>query len=185
LRSAQRQEIRQRDAASAQGGRVMTVAKPAERAHVARKRRIVLQSLPEAIRQAEKGDIKLLCDFFRDWMPEEEGALLADFIDRRLAPKPLGHPAGHVDTSAAAEMERTIVAIVNRRRRQWRASHDNKPLTRGLLDQWIDDVSDRYGEEGELHGLTISRDNIRNALERGKKRTSVSASKDSEIASKA
>jgi len=136
-------------------------------------RRIYLQTVPDAIRAAEKGNTKALCEFFRAWMPEPEGELLADFIDRNLTIGSPGRRQGqHVDNSPTAEMERTIIAIVKWQRSNWRTQSGGKPLPRGLQEKWINDICDQMAENGDLHGLgEIRVENIRAALKRGEKRS--------------
>lgn len=145
-----------------------------ERRTKALHRRQALYGLPDAIRAADRGQTKALCEFLREWIPDEAGEMFAELIDRRLqAGRPKGRTKNRpVDTTPTAEMERRAYTIVNRMRRQ-----APRPLKRGQLNQWITDVLNRLGDDGDLSGLNVSEERIKAMLDRGQKRRSKVAPK--------
>lgn len=127
----------------------------------ARSRRLLVHRLSPAIGEAYKGNTSALCDILAQFIPAPENEMLTELIARKMKP---GRKARQITPSEA--VEKWIISIVRSKRDKFPV----RPLPRGLLNTWINEVATRMGDDGELHGLTISRDNILAALERGKKK---------------
>ncbi len=59
---------------------------PEERAEQARSRRLLVHKLSDAIRDADKGKTDDLCDLLCKLIPDPEGGLLAELIERKMKP---------------------------------------------------------------------------------------------------
>lgn len=133
-------------------------------------KRIRDQSFPDAIRDAYKRDVKMLCELISEGHPktEEDRTALVQLLKRRVGLQKRGRPEPLPNETA--DMERLIVSETRKQIASWKAANGRKQMPKGEIEKIADAICEKYDDWGELWHLSISRDNILKALKRGERK---------------